>query len=128
MASTKGHVTRVTGGDWHPTKKNEMLTCSVDGSVRIWDLYGKKSFDSLICQSVRTDLQPPISRCSHVRYLWRTGASYHCFRLCGKPLFIFLCVTFASNVAYAADHAHDTLCVYVLPLVGHEYEKFRLAG
>eukprot|EP00903_Cladosiphon_okamuranus_P014177 g13174.t1 len=52
MASTKGHVTRVTGGDWHPTKRNEMLTCSVDGTVRIWNLTGKLAFDNLINQSV----------------------------------------------------------------------------
>lgn len=55
MASTKGHVTRVTGGDWHPNKRNEMLTCSVDGSVRLWNLNGKKSFDNLINQSVSYD-------------------------------------------------------------------------
>ena len=53
MASTKGHVTRVTGGDWHPTKRNEMLTCSVDGTVRIWNLTGKMAFDNLINQTVR---------------------------------------------------------------------------
>ncbi|CBJ29493.1 conserved unknown protein [Ectocarpus siliculosus] len=52
MASTKGHVTRVTGGDWHPTKRNEMLTCSVDGTVRIWNLTGKLAFDNLINQTV----------------------------------------------------------------------------
>lgn len=52
MASTKGHVTRVTGGDWHPTKRNEMLTCSVDGTVRIWNLTGKMAFDNLINQKV----------------------------------------------------------------------------
>ena len=53
MASTKGHVTRVTGGDWHPTKRNEMLTCSVDGTVRLWNLTGKLAFDNLINQTVR---------------------------------------------------------------------------
>ncbi|CAM9555038.1 unnamed protein product [Ectocarpus sp. 4 AP-2014] len=52
MTSTKGHVTRVTGGDWHPTKRNEMLTCSVDGTVRIWNLTGKLAFDNLINQTV----------------------------------------------------------------------------
>ena len=51
-ASTKSHVTRVTGGDWHPTKRSEMLTCSVDRSVRLWNLNGKMSFDNLINQSV----------------------------------------------------------------------------
>lgn len=55
MANTKGHVTRVTGGDWHPSRRNEMLTSSVDGTVRIWDLRGKKSFDNLMCNNVRAD-------------------------------------------------------------------------
>lgn len=54
MVNTKGHVTRVTGGDWHPTRRNEMLTCSVDGSVRIWDLNGKMAFDNLTCKKVWT--------------------------------------------------------------------------
>ena len=64
MASTKGHVTRVTGGDWHPTKRNEMLTCSVDGSVRLWNLNGKKSFDNLINQSVSDDALRWTTYCS----------------------------------------------------------------
>lgn len=61
MAKTKGHVTRVTGGDWHPTKRNEMLTCSVDGTVRLWDLNGKKSFDNLICKHVGTQKRALVS-------------------------------------------------------------------
>ncbi|CAN0395726.1 unnamed protein product, partial [Discosporangium mesarthrocarpum] len=52
MVRTKGHVTRVTGGDWHPSKKSEVLTCSVDGSVRTWDLNGPLSFDNLTCKQV----------------------------------------------------------------------------
>lgn len=48
MANTKGHTALVTGGQWHPTEKNIMMTCSYDGTMRIWDLNGKTTFEMLI--------------------------------------------------------------------------------
>lgn len=41
MANTKGHVASITGGQWHPKSAQEFITCSLDGSVRIWDVEGK---------------------------------------------------------------------------------------
>ncbi|XP_035227967.1 WD repeat-containing protein 70-like [Stegodyphus dumicola] len=36
MAKTKGHCAMLNDGCWHPRTKEEFLTCSNDGSVRIW--------------------------------------------------------------------------------------------
>ncbi|CAM9185881.1 unnamed protein product, partial [Phaeothamnion confervicola] len=53
MSHTKGHVTRVTGGQWHPTRKDWVMTSSVDGTVRLWDLNTRENtFDNLHCRSV----------------------------------------------------------------------------
>eukprot|EP00744_Colponema_vietnamica_P016053 GILI01022508.1.p1 GENE.GILI01022508.1~~GILI01022508.1.p1 ORF type:complete len:507 (-),score=129.06 GILI01022508.1:144-1664(-) len=41
MARTKGHVSMLTGGAWHPTEKNLFLTCSIDGTLRLWDITAK---------------------------------------------------------------------------------------
>jgi len=54
MAHTKGHVSSITAVQWHPLERDIILTASLDGSVRIWDIMrGKTSFDKkLICQAV----------------------------------------------------------------------------
>lgn len=39
MKNTKGHVTSCTGGAWHPTDKGTGMTCSEDGTIRIWDMW-----------------------------------------------------------------------------------------
>ncbi|XP_062568772.1 WD repeat-containing protein 70-like [Saccostrea cucullata] len=44
MASTKGHTAMLNGGCWNPKMKEEFMTCSNDGTVRLWDVNteGKK--------------------------------------------------------------------------------------
>ncbi|XP_022317933.2 WD repeat-containing protein 70-like [Crassostrea virginica] len=44
MASTKGHNAMLNGGSWNPKMKEEFMTCSNDGTVRLWDVNteGKK--------------------------------------------------------------------------------------
>ena len=37
MKNTKGHVSGLCGGQWHPTDRYTAMTCSEDGTVRIWD-------------------------------------------------------------------------------------------
>ena len=52
MARTSGHTAAVTGVDWHPLQRDEVLTGSLDGSARIWNLQGKTQFHQLVCDRV----------------------------------------------------------------------------
>lgn len=47
LSNTKGHTMEVTGAQWHPKDKNYLLTSSLDGSLRIWDLRGEANFGNL---------------------------------------------------------------------------------
>jgi WD40 repeat protein len=44
MAKTKGHTAMLNSGCWNPKVKQEFMTCSNDGTVRLWDINdeGKK--------------------------------------------------------------------------------------
>ncbi|GMH33543.1 hypothetical protein BSKO_01377 [Bryopsis sp. KO-2023] len=37
MRNTKGHVSGLCGGMWHPVDKETIMTCSDDGTIRTWD-------------------------------------------------------------------------------------------
>ncbi|KAK3240584.1 hypothetical protein CYMTET_49585 [Cymbomonas tetramitiformis] len=39
MKNTKGHVMGCTGGMWHPHHRAEAMSCSLDGTVRLWDVH-----------------------------------------------------------------------------------------
>lgn len=43
LKNTKGHITGLTWGEWHPKAKETILTSSEDGSLRIWDVNDFKS-------------------------------------------------------------------------------------
>lgn len=48
MAKTKGHIGSLNDGCWHPKNKSEFLTCSIDGSVRIWDINDDKKHKNIV--------------------------------------------------------------------------------
>jgi WD40 repeat protein len=52
LANTKGHVMEVTCVCWHPIEKNIMITSSLDGTIRLWDLQGEAAFGNLINKNV----------------------------------------------------------------------------
>ncbi|KAI9911888.1 hypothetical protein PsorP6_008951 [Peronosclerospora sorghi] len=52
MANTNGHTHTATGGQWHPKAREQMITSSLDGTVRLWNLDGKQTFNKLINTSV----------------------------------------------------------------------------
>lgn len=52
MARTTGHINTVTGVDWHPLDRDIVLTSSMDGSARLWNLNGKTVFHKLMCDKV----------------------------------------------------------------------------
>lgn len=39
--NTRGHVSCMTDGTWHPNKKNKFLTWGIDGTIRLWDTESK---------------------------------------------------------------------------------------
>ncbi|KAI6782159.1 WD40 repeat [Emericellopsis cladophorae] len=43
MHNTKGHISEVTSGTWHPTNKNICVTAGTDSTLRIWDINNKRS-------------------------------------------------------------------------------------
>ena len=43
LKNTKGHISGLTCGEWHPKTKETVLTSSEDGSLRIWDVNDFKS-------------------------------------------------------------------------------------
>ena len=49
----KGHIAALTSGLWHPKIKEEFVTASADGSLRIWltDHRGKKAKEVVKCKS-----------------------------------------------------------------------------
>ena len=38
MANTKGHVSSINDGRWHPKEESTFATASQDGTVRVWDV------------------------------------------------------------------------------------------
>ena len=52
MARTVGHTAAVTSISWHPLESHLVLTSSLDGSARLWDLNGKTQFKKLVCHRV----------------------------------------------------------------------------
>jgi WD repeat-containing protein 70 len=43
MHNTKGHISEITTGTWHPTDKNVCVTAGTDSTLRIWDVNNKRS-------------------------------------------------------------------------------------
>ncbi|KAH7278402.1 hypothetical protein KP509_38G039800 [Ceratopteris richardii] len=48
LKNTKGHISGLTGGEWHPKEKQTILTSSEDGSLRVWDVNDFKSQTQVI--------------------------------------------------------------------------------
>lgn len=48
MHNTKGHVSEVTTGTWHPTDRNLCVTAGTDSTLRIWDINNKRSQKEVI--------------------------------------------------------------------------------
>ncbi len=42
MHNTKGHISEITTGTWHPTDKNLCVTAGTDSTLRIWDVGAKR--------------------------------------------------------------------------------------
>lgn len=53
MHNTKGHISEITTGAWHPTDKNICVTAGTDSTLRIWDTAIQRSQRDVIVHKSR---------------------------------------------------------------------------
>lgn len=53
MHNTKGHISEITTGAWHPTDRNLMVTAGTDSTLRIWDVNNKRCQKEVIVHKSR---------------------------------------------------------------------------
>ena len=53
MHNTKGHISEITTGTWHPTDKNLCVTAGTDSTLRIWDVNMKRCQRDVIVHKSR---------------------------------------------------------------------------
>jgi WD40 repeat protein len=53
MNNTKGHISEVTTGAWHPTDRNVCVTAGTDSTLRIWDITNSRSQREVIVHKSR---------------------------------------------------------------------------
>nr|CAG4638327.1 EOG090X0364 [Cyclestheria hislopi] len=67
MARTKGHIAGLNGGCWHPRDKQEFLTCSQDGTCRIWNMDDVKQHKAIMKCRSQSGLRAAPSCCTYSR-------------------------------------------------------------
>lgn len=64
LKNTKGHISGLTCGEWHPKTKETILTSSEDGSLRIWDVNDFKSQKQVIKPKLSRPGRVPVTTCA----------------------------------------------------------------
>ncbi|XP_071689416.1 uncharacterized protein [Rutidosis leptorrhynchoides] len=64
LKNTKGHITGLTCGEWHPKTKETILTSSEDGSLRIWDVNDFNSQKQVIKPKLAKPGRTPVTTCA----------------------------------------------------------------
>ncbi|XP_010264822.1 PREDICTED: WD repeat-containing protein 70 [Nelumbo nucifera] len=64
LKNTKGHISGLTCGEWHPRMKETILTSSDDGSLRIWDVNDFKSQKQVIKPKLARPGRVPVTTCA----------------------------------------------------------------
>lgn len=64
LKNTKGHISGLTSGEWHPKEKQTILTSSEDGSLRIWDVNDFKSQKQVIKPKLSRPGRVPVTTCT----------------------------------------------------------------
>ena len=67
MAKTKGHAAGLDGGCWHPRDKEEFLTCSQDGTLRIWNVENVTQHKGLMKCRSQSGLRAAPTCCTYGR-------------------------------------------------------------
>lgn len=53
MHNTKGHISEITAGLWHPTNRDLCVTAGTDSTLRIWDVNNKRGQKDVIVHKSR---------------------------------------------------------------------------
>lgn len=64
LKNTKGHISGLTCGEWHPREKQTILTSSEDGSLRIWDVTNFTSQKQVIKPKPSRPGRIPVTTCT----------------------------------------------------------------
>ncbi|KAF5738996.1 WD repeat-containing protein 70 [Tripterygium wilfordii] len=64
LKNTKGHISGLTCGEWHPKTKETILTSSEDGSLRIWDVNDFKSQKQVIKPKLARPRRVAVTTCT----------------------------------------------------------------
>lgn len=67
MSKTKGHTAQLTAGAWHPYRKEEFLTCSMDSTLRIWTTASANQHKSIIKVRANGGLRTVPNSCAYNR-------------------------------------------------------------
>lgn len=54
MHHTKGHISEITSGCWHPMDRNLLVTAGTDSTLRIWDVNNKRQHKDIIVHKSKT--------------------------------------------------------------------------
>ncbi|KAI5806464.1 WD40-repeat-containing domain protein [Peziza echinospora] len=54
MHNTKGHVSEITAGCWHPSERDTFMTAGTDSTLRIWDVNNKRHHKEVIVHKSKT--------------------------------------------------------------------------
>ncbi|KAK9057406.1 hypothetical protein SSX86_022241 [Deinandra increscens subsp. villosa] len=64
LKNTKGHITGLTCGEWHPKNRETVLTSSEDGSLRIWDVNDFTTQKQVIKPKLARPGRVPVTTCA----------------------------------------------------------------
>ncbi|KAK1397953.1 WD repeat-containing protein 70 [Heracleum sosnowskyi] len=64
LKNTKGHISGLTCGEWHPKDRETILTSSEDGSLRIWDVNEFKTQKQVIKPRLSKPGRVPVTTCT----------------------------------------------------------------
>lgn len=67
MARTKGHIASLYSGCWHPTNRDEFMTCAQDGTARIWNFFNPKQHKNIIKTRAQNGLKTNPTAISYSR-------------------------------------------------------------
>ncbi|XP_068624955.1 gastrulation defective protein 1 homolog [Battus philenor] len=67
MAKTKGHTASLNSGCWHPNIREEFMTCSNDGTLRLWLTENPKQHKAVIKPRQQGGLKTNPTACSFSR-------------------------------------------------------------